>query len=518
MPDDADIDTENPANEMTFLEHLEEMRGVIIKSLTVFMLAFVVVLFGFYYFNKLMLYPLNAAKEILAVYVGQEQVEAKPADIEKQTLGPVYLVGEGENAQKSGPFYIVPKDDSVVLVKGPPLGNSWVADIKLRSMSITTPILVWLSVGFLGSLGLSLPFIVYFAARFVMPGLTKAELKMLAPGVIVGTVLFFLGACFAFFFMLPMGIAFMAYMSQGMQLEMFPDAMSYYSMVIFLTIATGLTFELPLLQLVLIYLGILNVEWLKKNRRMVILVIVVFAAIVTPPDVITQIALSTPLFLMYEISLRIGIILRRKKLARENAERAAEEAEDAKRDAEYARRQAQLKLEEERVEAEKAAAQGNALPDNGAYEDRAGSESREYGDSDYEELDNLDDDYGLDKYMQELDKPQEGYIDYGSLAKPAADFSPDWSLNAPDISVMSPDWALNETPKNSEIEAKPEEIQVAEDAAEKGTEDTAENSVEGSVSAESSVEGSEEAPSEGGSSESEAGQKDISGNSTQSNN
>ena len=529
MPDDADIDTENPANEMTFLEHLEEMRGVIIKSLTVFVLAFVVVLFGFYYFNKLMLYPLNAAKEILAVYVGQEQVEAKPAGIEKQTLGPVYLVGEGENAQKSGPFYIVPKDDSVVLVKEPPRGNSWVADIKLRSMSITTPILVWLSVGFLGSLGLSLPFIVYFATRFIMPGLTKAELKMLAPGVITGTVLFFLGACFAFFFMLPMGIAFMAYMSQGMQLEMFPDAMSYYSMVIFLTIATGLTFELPLLQLVLIYLGILDVEWLKKNRRMVILVIVVFAAIVTPPDVITQIALSTPLYLMYEISLRLGIILRRKKLAREEAERAAEEAEDAERDAEYARRQAQLKLEEEKLEAEKAAAQSNALPDNGAYEDRAAGGEREYGDSDYEELDNLDDDYGLDKYMQELDKPQEGYIDYGSLAKPAADFSPDWSLNAPDISVMSPDWSLNETPKNSEIEAKPEDVQVAESDAEKVAEDAAEVLKEGSGSVESSEEGSaseegsEGVSSEGGNSQTEAGQteigqKGISNNSTQSNN
>ena len=322
----------NPADEMTFLEHLEEMRTVILKSLGVFMVAFVIVICGFYYFNKAMLMPLNSAKKILASYVGQEQT-AKTS-VKDQTLGPVYLEMEREGKKdRVGPLYIVPKDDSVVLVKNPPSSGNWVADIKLRSMSITTPIYVWLSVGFLGSLGMALPFVAYFVARFVMPGLTEQELKMLAPGAIAGTILFFVGAAFAFFFMLPMGIAFMAWMSQGMQLEMFPDAMSYYTMVIFVTIATGLTFELPLLEFILIYLGVLNVEWLKKNRRMVILILVIFAAIVTPPDCITQISLATPLYLLYEVSLRLGERARKRKLAREAAEEAAEKEREEREEA-----------------------------------------------------------------------------------------------------------------------------------------------------------------------------------------
>lgn len=442
MADDDSIDEKNPANEMTFLEHLEEMRGVIIKSLAVFTLAFIVVIAGFYYFNRLMLFPLNQAKKILTIYAGK--TEAPKAGGEAEKIGPVYLLSaEGEIQKKEGPFYIVAKDETISLSKNPPAQNSWVSDIKLRSMSITTPIFVWLSVGFLGSLGLSLPAIMYFIARFIMPGLTKSELKMLAPGAVCGTLLFFFGAAFAFLFMLPMGIAFMAWMSQSMQLEMFPDAMSYYSMVIFLTIATGLTFELPLLQFILIYLGALDVNWLKKNRRTVFLIILVAAAVVTPPDVITQVSLTIPLYLMYEIALRAGVAMRRRKLARE-ARREREEREREERErAQYVKGEAKRRIAEEREESEYENAKAGAAkspesnPEDGSpHEDRA-----------YEELDNLDADYdyALDEYLDEYGQT-EAYIDYGAPEKSVADFSPDWSLNKPDSSFMSPDWSLNAEP------------------------------------------------------------------------
>ena len=457
MPESDDTAQTSPANEMTFLEHLEEMRGVILKSLTVFTLAFVIVICGFYYFNKAMLMPLNSAKKILAVYVGSEKVESSAH--QSKNLGPVYLESEENGVKKrTGPFYIVPKDDSVVLVKDAPQ-QTWVADIKLRSMSITTPIFVWLSVGFLGSLGMSLPVIMYFVARFVMPGLTRQELKMLAPGVIVGTILFFVGACFAFFFILPMGIAFMAYMSQGMQLEMFPDAMSYYSMVIFVTIAAGLTFELPLLEFILIYIGVLNVKWLKNNRRTVILILIVFAAVVTPPDCITQISLATPLYLMYEIALRLGERMRKRKLAREAAEEAKEEAREKEEELQYIKEEAHRRLEEKRQEeAQGAYSPAPDAPKTSDYDDLA--------DPAYAELDTLEDDYSLDTYMNELENSPsaQGYINYGTLAKGGADtsaLSPDWSLNEPDTSLMSPDWSLNaeaqstaglpqETPENAD--------------------------------------------------------------------
>ncbi len=450
--DNQNSDNTNPANEMTFLEHLEEMRGVILKSLTVFSLAFLVVIVGFYYFNQLMLFPLNQAKNVLATLYVSEDKKVEKTQNEHQRLGPVYLVEEkdGKEISKTGPYYIVAKDETVVLSEKKDSTPRWVSDIKLRSMSITTPIFVWLSVGFLGSLGLSLPAVLYFVARFIMPGLTKHELRMLTPGVVLGTLLFFIGAIFAFCFMLPMGIAFMAYMSQGMQLEMFPDAMSYYSMVIFVTIATGLTFELPLLQFILIYLGILDIEWLKKNRRMVFLIIIIFAAVVTPPDVITQVSLSIPLYLMYEISLRIGIIMRKRKLAREKAQQAREDAEAEKEHKEYIQEEAKRRLaEKESQEYEDAksitAKDSESNPDDDYfYEDRA-----------YEELDNLEDeynsndDYGYENYYDDYESP-EGYINYGSLSKPMPDFAPDWTLNDPDTSFMTPNWSLNEGEQNAD--------------------------------------------------------------------
>ena len=151
--------------EMSFLEHLEEMRGTIIRILAVFMVALVAVLVGFHYFNSLMLYPLNAAKVILAKYNSWSEEEKAPVE---QKLGPVYLVmenGDGTEASRQGPFFILPKDDSVTLVKdAPEYRDPWYNDIKLRSMTFATPIVVYFYVGFLGALGISLPFAFYSQA------------------------------------------------------------------------------------------------------------------------------------------------------------------------------------------------------------------------------------------------------------------------------------------------------------------------------------------------------------------
>lgn len=168
-------------------------------------------------------------------------------------------------------------------------------------------------------------------------GAKKEELDVLLPGIIAAIILFAIGVCFAFFFMLPMGIAFMSWMSQGMQLEMFPDAQSYYSMVIFLTIAVGITFELPLVEFILIYVGILDVKWLENNRRMVFLIILIFATVITPPDAITQVSLTIPLYLMYEVALRLGKKMRRAKLRREAEREKLEAIEEEKERKEYAK-------------------------------------------------------------------------------------------------------------------------------------------------------------------------------------
>ncbi len=433
--------------EMTFLEHLEEMRGVILKSLLVFVVALIVVGCGFSYFNTVMLYPLNAAKKIIAstefLSIGGEKRDAP------EKIGPVYLVdetptsasanAESGRAKRSGPYYIVAKDEKTVL-----LGDgkdNWYDSIKLRSMTFATPIIVWFYVSFLGALGISFPVMLYFVVQFVAPGLTREEKKLLRPGIIAAIILFCVGVAFAFGFMLPMGIAFMSYMSESMQMEMFPDAQSYYSMVLFLTLAVGVVFEAPLLQVILIYLGVLNVEWLKKNRRIVFLIILIFATVITPPDFITQVSLTIPLYLMYEIALRLGAKMRKNKLCREAERERKEEIEDEKERQEYIRAMARERIAE--AEAEKAEEAAEFEIDKSRY----GQESIP---DDYDP-NKIDDD--MESYGYEFDDenyPLDPYMDYDTPQHPVPDFAPDWNLNRVDTSFMSPDWSLNETP------AKPE--------------------------------------------------------------
>ncbi len=427
-------DTKNNG-EMSFLDHLEEMRGVLLKSVAVLMITFIVALFLFNYFNSIMMYPLNAAKSLLStVYAPSEE---KTAEINK--YGPVYVIPEnGSESDKKGPYYIVLKDGANMPegfeAKSTP---DWIGDVKLRSMSFTTPIMVYFYVGTLAAIGISLPFILYFISGFIAPGLTNREKRLLRPGMVTGILLFLIGTAFAFFGILPMGIAFMTYLSNAMQLDMFPDAQSYYSLVIFVTAAIGIAFELPLLMVVLIYLGVLKVDWLKKNRRLVIVILLVFAAIITPPDFITQCTLATLLYIMYEGALFIGLRMRLKKLEQEAEEERRQEAEDEAERKEYAKMVAKERLAEQKEEEE--------AEDESEYDDPANYEidTSHYGEDDYME------DYGLDEYSEE-DEQIDSYINYGRLSRNVPQFSPNWDLNRKDTSFFSPNWSLNEKPQDND--------------------------------------------------------------------
>lgn len=424
---------EEENGEMSFLDHLEEMRGVMLKSLAVLTVTFIAVLAFFNYFNAVMMYPLNSAKKLLSTiyFDGPDK-----ADGAKDRYGPVYVVPEnGKDSDMKGPFYIVPKKGANFPseAKGE---TDWIADVKLRSMSFTTPIAVYFYVGALGAAGISLPFVLYFAAGFVAPGLTRREKRILKPGMFAAVLLFCLGTAFAFFGILPMGIAFMTYLSSALQLEMFPDAQSYYSLVIFVTAAIGITFELPLAMVVLIYLGIVKVDWLKKNRRIVIVLLLVFAAMVTPPDFITQVALASILYMMYEGALLLGGRMRVKKLEREAEEEKRREAEDEKERRKYIEAEAKERLaEQQRARDEKRTA---------VYDDPADYETDNpgYGEDAYGT------DYGLGEHGDDAAKI-DSYIDYGRLSANVPDFSPDWNLNRIDTSFFTPDWALNSPPAQS---------------------------------------------------------------------
>lgn len=182
------------------------------------------------------------------------------------------------------------------------------------------------------------------------------------------------------------------------------------------------------------------------------MVILIFATVITPPDFITQVSLTIPLYLMYEVALRIGSRLRNRKLRREAELEKREEEQDKKDREEYAKIVAKERIAEE--EAEKAESElsidktrygedDTSLPDD--Y-DPNNIDPAEYGYNYGEEDDEFnEEDYGL-----------EPYVDYGRLSRTAPDFGPNWDLNRVDTSFMTPDWSLNAEKSEIDAQATPE--------------------------------------------------------------
>lgn len=156
-----------------------------------------------------------------------------------------------------------------------------------------------------GMLG-ALPVLFYQAWKFIFPGLFESEIKLVSVVVLSGTACFLLGATFALFAILPLGLRFL-FSFQTSQLVPRPDINSYIGFAGRLFLAFGAVFELPLLSFVLSKMGILTPSFLRRQRRYAIVIIFIVAAVLTPPDVITQVLLAAPLILLYEISVWISI-------------------------------------------------------------------------------------------------------------------------------------------------------------------------------------------------------------------
>jgi sec-independent protein translocase protein TatC len=189
----------------------------------------------------------------------------------------------------------------------------------------------YLKVSFLSGVGLATPVILYEFWMFVAPGLYAKERKVLIPVVLLSTLFFVGGALFGYFVVFPFGFKF--FMSFATEtIRPLPSMREYLSFASKLLLAFGLVFELPLVITFLARLGIVSVDFLKKNRKYAILVFFTVAAILTPPDVVTQILMAIPLIALYEISI-IGAKIFSKKETEPETE-GPEETEPAPEDTE----------------------------------------------------------------------------------------------------------------------------------------------------------------------------------------
>ena len=185
----------------------------------------------------------------------------------------------------------------------------------------------YLKVAFLSGVMLMAPFIFYQLWMFIAPGLYRREKKYVIPFVVASTILFVGGALFGYFVVFPFGFKFFIGFSNE-YVKALPSVKQYFSFAIKLLFAFGIVFELPVVIFFLTKMGIVTPELLSRKRKYAILLTFVLAAILTPPDVITQCMMAGPLIILYEIGILVSRTARKRKEAKEEKEEEAEKKEE----------------------------------------------------------------------------------------------------------------------------------------------------------------------------------------------
>ena len=183
-----------------------------------------------------------------------------------------------------------------------PLVDALPAGTSMIATDVTAPFFVPMKVTMMVAFVIALPYVLYQIWAFIAPGLYEHEKKLAAPIILSSFLLFLLGMAFAYFFVFPAVFKFVAaYTPSGVQMA--TDIDKYLSFVLTLFIVFGLPFETPVVEMVLVRLGIVSIEKLREFRPYFIVIAFVIAAIVTPPDVISQFMLAVPMILLYEFGI-----------------------------------------------------------------------------------------------------------------------------------------------------------------------------------------------------------------------
>ncbi len=168
------------------------------------------------------------------------------------------------------------------------------------------------------------PIVLWQIWVFVSPGLEAEEKRSVKTAIAAGFVFFLLGALFCFFVVLPMTLRFFYSFNGSTDIAANISFQSYMNFVLSMLVVFGLIFEMPVLSFMLARLGVLKAEWLRKGRKYAVLLVFIVAAIITPPDVISQLMTAAPMLLLYELSIYV-VGIANKLRAKEQAERAEED-------------------------------------------------------------------------------------------------------------------------------------------------------------------------------------------------
>lgn len=271
--DQVDVDSMEDESEMSFLDHLEALRWHLVRSV-VALLVFGIALF--------------IAKDFVVFILEWPRSEHFPT----------YR------------FFCWASDATCFF---PP-------EFSLDIKSPTEAFLTHIRVSVIFGLILTFPYIFWEIWRFIKPALHKNEIRAARGIVFYCSFLFITGVLFGYFVITPFAITFLANYQFGTDLRFEPNLSEYVSSIINFTFPTGIVFEMPIAVYFLSKIGLVTPEFLKAYRRHAFIIILVLAAVVTPPDVVTQFLIGIPLFGLYEVSIVIS-----RRVVKAAAEKEAKE-------------------------------------------------------------------------------------------------------------------------------------------------------------------------------------------------
>lgn len=266
--------------EMSFIDHLEELRGHLFRSTVAVVIGMIIA--GIY--NKFIV----------------DRIVLGPIHQDFVTFRKICELG-----------HRIGLGDKMCIGK---------ISVTMQNVDTTGQVSLFFTSLFVGGLILAFPYVFYEFWKFVKPALTKKELRKTRGVIFWVSFLFFTGVLFGYFVLMPFSMNFLASFSMSDSIQNIWTIKSYINTMMPLVLGSGLAFQLPLVIFFLAKIGLITGKFLRTNRRYALVVILIIAAIITPPDVISQIVVTLPLWLLYEISILLA--------AKEEKERAKEEAEE----------------------------------------------------------------------------------------------------------------------------------------------------------------------------------------------
>jgi sec-independent protein translocase protein TatC len=189
-----------------------------------------------------------------------------------------------------------------------PLKEKLPKGTQLIATGVMAPFLTPFKLSMFAALFLAMPFVIYQLWAFVAPGLYRHEKRFAIPLLISAILLFYVGVVFAYFFVFPVMFQFFA-ASTPHGVAMMTDITAYLDFVLKMFLAFGVAFEVPVAVVLLVVTGVVRIEKLKENRGYVLLGIFILAAMLTPPDAVSQSIMAVPMYLLYEGGILMARIL-----------------------------------------------------------------------------------------------------------------------------------------------------------------------------------------------------------------